>query len=105
MVHERGIVDATARVHRGGRGGRLADRGGATAVIERLPEGYEALLDAFAGDETVWHALPKEAAAWWRSRAASTIRRHGDSWTVDGPASDSARVSFAEAGSMAARSG
>jgi hypothetical protein len=91
----------------------IRDRGGMVLVLthpdyardQRLAQGYEALLDAFAGDDTVWHALPKEAAAWWRSRAASTIRRHGDRWTVDGPASDSARVSFAEAGSMAARSG
>ncbi len=72
---------------------------------QRLAQGYEALLAAFAGDDTVWHALPKEVAAWWRSRAASTIRAHGGGWTIDGPASDSARVSFAEAGSMAGRSG
>ena len=72
---------------------------------DRLAQGYETLLETFVGDDTVWHALPKEVAAWWRKRAASTIRDHGDGWVIDGPASDDGRVCFAEAGSMAATSG
>jgi hypothetical protein len=91
----------------------IRDRGGMVLVLthpdyardQRLAQGYEALLDAFAGDDTVWHALPKEVAAWWRRRAASTIRADGDGWTIDGPASDDARVSFAQAGSVAVKSG
>jgi hypothetical protein len=91
----------------------IRSRGGMVLVLthpdyahdQRLAKGYETLLDAFAADDTVWQALPREVAAWWRRRAASTIRGHGDGWTVDGPASDTARVCFAEAGSMAPSSG
>ena len=89
----------------------IRDRGGMVLVLthpdyagdQRLAQGYEALLDTFAGDETVWHALPKEVATWWRRRAASTIRGHGDGWVIDGPASDAGRVCFAEAGSIVAK--
>jgi hypothetical protein len=91
----------------------IRDRGGMVLVLthpdyardQRLAQGYETLLDTFAGDDTVWHALPREVAAWWRRRAASTIRGHGDGWTVDGPASDDGRVCFAEGGSIVAKSG
>ena len=41
----------------------------------RVADGYRSLLEAFRGDSTVWHALPKEAAAWWRQRASSAPRR------------------------------
>jgi len=61
----------------------------------RLADGYKTLLDAFEGDETVWHALPRDVAAWWRQRAASTIRRNGDGWRIEGPASANGRVRFA----------
>jgi hypothetical protein len=67
-----------------------------------LADGYQTLLDMFADDGTAWHALPREVAAWWRRRAASTIRGSGgDGWSIDGPASDSGRICFAGAGSMA----
>ena len=91
----------------------IRERGGMVLVLthpdyahdQRLVQGYETLLDTFAGDDTVWHALPKEVAAWWRKRAASTIRGNSAGWTIDGPASDNGRVCFAEAGFLAAKSG
>jgi hypothetical protein len=64
---------------------------------QRLADGYQKLLDTFAGDETVWHALPRDVAAWWRRRASSTIRADGDGWIIDGPASEDGRVRFATA--------
>jgi glycosyltransferase involved in cell wall biosynthesis len=64
---------------------------------QRITDGYRSLLDEFRGDETLWHALPREAAAWWRDRAASTIRRQGDDWVIEGPASARGRVGFATA--------
>jgi len=91
----------------------IRERGGMVLVLthpdyardERLAKGYETLLDTFAGDDTVWHALPKEVATWWRRRAASTIRGQGDGWIIDGPASDDGRVGYAEGGSVVAKSG
>jgi hypothetical protein len=81
---------------------QLRERGAMMLVLthpdyahdERLAAGYRELLDIFHGDETVWHALPREAAAWWRNRAASTIRRDGGGWRVEGPVSASARIRF-----------
>jgi hypothetical protein len=82
----------------------IRDRGGMVLVLthpdyahdQRLADGYRTLLDEFAGDDTVWHALPREAAAWWRRRAASTIRPDaGGGWTIDGPASPDGRIRFA----------
>lgn len=64
----------------------------------RLAAGYRQLLDAFAGDDSVWHALPRDIAAWWRKRGASTLRENNGSWSIDGPASDDGRVRFTQAG-------
>jgi peptidoglycan/xylan/chitin deacetylase (PgdA/CDA1 family) len=63
----------------------------------RLSAGYRRLLDTFQADDSVWPALPKEVAAWWRQRAASTIRADHDGWTVDGPASARGHLRFASA--------
>lgn len=57
--------------------------------------GYRELLEQFHGDDSVWHALPREVAAWWRDRAASTIRSCGGGWTIEGPAAASAVVRYA----------
>ena len=62
---------------------------------QMLAEGYRKLLGQFAGDETVWHVLPREVAAWWRQRDASTIRLDGENWVIDGPAASRGRVRFA----------
>jgi hypothetical protein len=81
----------------------IRDRGGMALVLthpdyahdQRLADGYRLLLDTFAGDGTVWHALPREVAAWWRRRAASTLRAGKDGWSIDGPASDAGQICFA----------
>ena len=62
---------------------------------QRVADGYRKLLDMFHGDNTAWHALPREVAAWWRDRDASTISHGGGNWTITGPASASGRVQFA----------
>jgi glycosyltransferase involved in cell wall biosynthesis len=64
---------------------------------QRITDGYRALLDEFRGDETRWHALPREVAAWWRDRAASSLQRQGDAWVITGPASSRGTVGFATA--------
>lgn len=88
------------------KAGHIRDRGGMVLVLthpdyahdQRLAGGYQMLLDTFAADRTAWHALPREVAAWWRGRAASTISGSGDAWRIDGPASGTGQVCFAGAG-------
>ena len=63
----------------------------------RITEGYRALLDEFRGDDTVWHALPRDVAAWWRRRAASSLRQDGGGWVIEGPASTEGRIGLATA--------
>lgn len=70
------------------------------AVDPRMAEGYRSLLEGFHGDRTVWHALPREVAAWWRQRACSVVRGAGDNWRIEGSASASGRIRFAYAGSL-----
>jgi hypothetical protein len=54
---------------------------------------YDRFLTTFAGDETMWAALPRDVASWWRRRAASTVERDEDrGWRVAGAAADDARV-------------
>lgn len=72
------------------------------AVDPRVVDAYRALLDAHARDDTAWHALPKDVAAWWRRRAASTIERAASGWTVTGPAAGEARVRLAGADAVSA---
>jgi hypothetical protein len=43
----------------------------------------------------VWVTLPGEVDRWWRARAAMTLVPHGDSWRIEGPDSDRARVAYA----------
>ena len=64
----------------------------------RIADGYRHLLDEFAADDTVWHALPREVAAWWRNRAVSKICCGEDGWRIEGPAAANGRVGFATAG-------
>lgn len=62
----------------------------------RVLEAYRKLLREFHGDSSVWHALPGEAATWWRQRNASTLSGEGNKWRINGPAAVNGRVKFAE---------
>jgi hypothetical protein len=83
----------------------LRDRNGMALVLahpdyardQRVADGYRELLETFDGDDTVWHALPREVAQWWRHRDASGLRPDGHGWRIEGPASDRGRVGFAGA--------
>ena len=61
----------------------------------RIVDGYRRLLDEFAGDDTVWHALPRDVATWWRNRAVSRICDGEGGWRIVGPAAAEGRVRFA----------
>ncbi len=62
---------------------------------QRVADGYRSLLASCHGDRTLWHALPREVAGWWRQRACSALRSTGDGWNIDGPASARGRIRFA----------
>jgi hypothetical protein len=55
-------------------------------------EPYRRTLAALGHDATAWRALPRDVAAWWRRRAASTVERDGDGWRVAGPAAGEGSV-------------
>lgn len=59
---------------------------------QRLAAAWRALLDEFAGDPTMWQALPHEVATWWRQRANSVPVRDGDGWRIDGPAAGRGQI-------------
>ncbi|MFD7158621.1 hypothetical protein ACFV9C_28755 [Kribbella sp. NPDC059898] len=59
---------------------------------ERLLTAWSKLLDEFAHDETVWQALPREVATWWRDRAGSRLVHTADGWVLDGPVAGRGRV-------------
>jgi hypothetical protein len=85
----------------------LRDRGGMVLVLahpdyardQRSAEAWRQLLDEFAGDQTVWQALPREVSSWWRRRASSSLCRDGDGWVVRGPAAAEGCVRLTEYGS------
>jgi hypothetical protein len=78
----------------------LRERGGMSLLITHpdymLDRGrldcYERLLARFAGDESMWHALPRDVSAWWRRRAASRPVRRDGTWAIDGPAAGDGTV-------------
>ena len=53
---------------------------------------YARFLRRFHADPTAWRALPREAAAWWRRRAATGIEWIGDEWRTVGPAASEAEL-------------
>ena len=54
--------------------------------------GWESLLEEFGSDATMWQPLARDAARWWRDRAASRLVPDAEGWRVEGPAAERARV-------------
>jgi hypothetical protein len=46
-------------------------------------------------ERKLWIALPADVDSWWRSRNEMTLVPAGDSWRIEGPGSDRARVAYA----------
>jgi hypothetical protein len=46
-------------------------------------------------EHRVWLALPREVDQWWRNRNRMILVRRADSWSVEGPDSERARVAYA----------
>jgi hypothetical protein len=57
-----------------------------------IAQAYEELLARYAGDPSLWGALPIEVARWWQRRHRSFVERTVDGWRVVGPASGDATV-------------
>ncbi|MEX0612326.1 MAG: hypothetical protein WD229_09405, partial [Pirellulales bacterium] len=54
---------------------------------------YRRLLSDVRERADVWHALPREVAAWWRERDRLSLRRDADdNWHIEGPAADRSRL-------------
>jgi hypothetical protein len=77
----------------------LRRRGGMVLVLSHPDyahgaalDAWEALLEEFAGDATKWQPLPREAASWWRARAASRVVGTHGAWEIVGPAAARGRV-------------
>ena len=60
----------------------------------RAADAYQELLRSVHADPTVWHALPREVAAWWRRRATSSLESVHGGWVVTGPAAADGQVRF-----------
>lgn len=59
---------------------------------------YTALLShlqQIRTESNVWVALPAEINRWWRNRREMTLVQHGESWQVEGPGSERARIAYA----------
>ena len=67
-------------------------------IDRRTRDVYAALLAHLArlrDEEGVWMALPGEVDQWWRDRSRMTVVPYGNSWKIQGPGSDRARLAYA----------
>jgi glycosyltransferase involved in cell wall biosynthesis len=86
------------------KAGHIRDRGGMVLALThpdyatdpRVRTSYRRLLETFHSDPSSWKALPAEVSAWWRARAASTLRPDGEGWRVEGPAEAAATLRWTE---------
>jgi hypothetical protein len=85
---------------------RILDRNGLLSFIAhpdylREPRAREVyadllrLLVRLRAERHVWIALPSEIDKWWRNRQEMRLVQDGDSWRVEGPGSERAKVAFA----------
>jgi hypothetical protein len=85
---------------------RILDRNGLLSFIShpdylmesRARNVYKQLLEFIAqlrDQRKVWVPVPREIDRWWRSRSQMTLVPDGDSWRIEGPDSDRARVAYA----------
>ena len=61
-------------------------------------DAYRRLLERARGIDGMWHALPRQVAAWWRERDRSKLRREASGeWQIDGPAAGRGRAATLKA--------
>ena len=67
-------------------------------ISQRARKVYEALLDylrEIISREKIWMALPGEVDRWWRARSQMKLVPQGNTWAIDGPEKERARVAYA----------
>jgi len=67
-------------------------------IKQRARKVYEDLLDylrQMISRERIWMALPGDVDRWWRARSQMKLVAQGNSWTIEGPEKERARVACA----------
>jgi len=67
-------------------------------IDRRARNVYSGLLAHLAqlrDHEGLWMALPGQVDEWWRDRSRMTLAPYGNSWKIQGPGSDRARLAYA----------
>ena len=68
-------------------------------ILERRAQDtYKALLDHLVGllsEGSIWAALPRDVANWWRQRSEMNLVYEDGRWRVEGPGKERARVAYA----------
>lgn len=68
-------------------------------IIEKKAQAiYRLLLEhlvCLQSDSTIWSALPRDVARWWRQRSKMALLYEGGHWRVEGPGKERARVAYA----------
>ncbi len=65
---------------------------------QRAQDTYKALLGHLAGmraEGSIWTALPRDVANWWRERSKMELVQENGEWRVEGPGKERARVAYA----------
>ena len=68
-------------------------------IVESKPQAtYKQLLSHLVelqSQGSVWSALPRDVAEWWRQRSQMTLCRCGNGWEIEGAGSERAKVAYA----------
>jgi hypothetical protein len=67
-------------------------------IEKRARKVYSDLLSRLAQlrrEFKLWIALPREVNDWWRNRREMRLVKHGDSWQIEGPGKEHARIAYA----------
>jgi hypothetical protein len=67
-------------------------------IEQRARYVYESLLDylrQMVDREKIWTPLPGEVDHWWRVRSHMKLVQKGNSWEIEGPEAERARIAFA----------
>jgi hypothetical protein len=65
---------------------------------QRARDTYKALLACLAqlrSEGKIWIALPREVNQWWRERNQMRLICRGNSWEIEGPGKERARIAYA----------
>jgi hypothetical protein len=67
-------------------------------IEQRAQDTYKELLSHLGRlreEGSIWAALPREVANWWRQRSQMCLTREYGEWRIEGPGSERARVGYA----------